>query len=274
MELSLELVGLAGMMMMAGIIGGLIAGMLGVGGGIVIVPVLDFALGILKVDPSIRMHVAVATSLATIIITSISSTRAHHSRGAVDFDLVRSWAPYIFIGSIIGTVIASQLDSRALSGVFAVVAMLAVIKLLFPFDHVKLTDKVPDGVAIKSVPLAIGGLSTMMGIGGGTVSVPAMTLCGHPIHRAVGTAAFFGLWIAIPGTISYIVSGWGDPRLPEGSLGFVNVIGLLFIGPTTYFAAPWGARIAHGLSKRQLSVFFGLFLLVVSCRMFYRLFQG
>src|SRR5690606_15235916 len=116
------------------------------------------------------------------------------------------------------------------------------------------------GVAAAPLPLATGTISSLMGIGGGTISVPLLSLFGYPIHRAVGTAAIFGLVIGIPGTIGYIVSGWGDPRLPAFSLGYVNLAGLLFIGPMTALTAPWGARIAHALSKRHLSLFFGAFL--------------
>src|SRR3546814_1731721 len=114
----------------------------------------------------------------------------------------------------------------------------------------------------------------MMGIGGGTLTVPTLTLFSHPIHRAVGTASLFGMIIGIPGTIGFILSGWGDPRLPAGSLGFVNLVGFALIAPTTYLTAPLGAKIAHGLSKRKLSVAFGVFLLLVACRMFYRALHG
>lgn len=258
------------MMAATGLVGGVIAGLLGVGGGIVVVPILDTALGILKVDPAIRMHVAVATSLATIIPTSISSSRAHRAKGAVDDDLVRKWGVAIFLGAVLGTLIASQVQSVVLSGVFAAVAFLVAAKMLLPLDHVTLAPEVPSGVAAQAMPVAVGATSTMMGIGGGTLSVPILTLVNYPIHRAVGTAALFGLLISLPGTGGYILGGWGDPRLPIGSLGFVNWIGFLLIAPMTWISAPWGAALAHRLSKRRLGVAFGLFLLVVALRMAWR----
>lgn len=267
---SSSLVMMAVAMAVTGLAGGVIAGMLGVGGGIVVVPLLDTALGTLGVDPAIRMHVAVATSLATIIPTSISSSRAHNAKGAVDGELTRRWGVAILIGAVVGTLIASHVQSVVLSAVFAVVAFAVAMKMLLPLDHVTLANDVPHGVAAQAMPVAIGATSTMMGIGGGTLSVPILTLLNYPIHRAVGTAALFGLIISIPGTIGYILGGWGDPRLPVGSLGFVNAIGFLLIAPMTWISAPWGAAIAHRLSKRQLGVAFGIFLLIVAVRMAWR----
>ena len=265
-----DFIPLALAMLATGAAGGLLAGLLGVGGGIVIVPVLDVALATMQVDPAIRMHIAVATSLATIIPTSLSSTRAHHRRRGVDFVLARNWGPYILLGAVAGSWIASNVDSAVLSLVFGVVALLVAAKMLLPMGDLVLAETTPRGPLGTLPPLAIGGISTMMGIGGGTLSVPAMTMINHPIHRAVGTAALFGLFISVPGTLAYIVTGWGDPRLPPGSLGYVNLIGLLFIVPTTVLMAPWGAKLAHLMNKRQLSLAFGIFLLIVSCRMLYR----
>lgn len=265
-----DFIPLALAMLATGAAGGLLAGLLGVGGGIVIVPVLELALTSMQVDPAIRMHIAVATSLATIIPTSLSSSRAHHRRGGVDFELTRSWGPFILAGAILGSWIASNVDSAVLSLVFGVVALLVAAKMLLPMGDLVLSKTTPRGVLGTLPPLAIGGISTMMGIGGGTLSVPAMTMTNHPIHRAVGTAALFGLFISVPGALAYVVMGWGDPRLPPGSLGYVNLLGLLFIAPTTVLIAPYGAKLAHVLNKRQLNLAFGTFLLIVSCRMLYR----
>lgn len=265
-----ELMLLAAAMLATGAVGGLLAGLLGVGGGIVIVPVLDFTLGLLGVDAAIRMHVAVATSLATIIPTSISSSRAHHGRGAVDLALARSWGVWILAGSIVGSWLAAKVDSSVLSLIFACVALLVAAKMLLPFGRVALSASLPSGPSGKLLPLGIGGFSSMMGIGGGTLSVPIMTLCSYPMHRAVGTAALFGLLISVPATVAYIVMGWDDPRLPVGSFGYLNLVGFMFIAPTTVLLAPWGARLAHRLSQRQLAFAFGAFLLLVALRMFYR----
>lgn len=262
-----DLLLLALAMLATGAIGGVLAGLLGIGGGIVIVPVLDAALQFLGTERSIRMHVAVATSLATIIPTSLASSRAHYRRDSVDVPLVRRWAPFVLVGSIAGTWIASGVDSSVLSAVFATVAFIIGVKLVLPMHDRRLTQDVPRGWLIGGVPLTIGAVSSMMGIGGGTLSVAALTLFNQPIHRAVGTAALFGLVIALPGTAGFMLAGYGDTRLPPGSVGYVNLVGFALISPTTVLAAPLGAAIAHRLTQRRLSALFGLFLLTMSFRM-------
>jgi uncharacterized membrane protein YfcA len=259
-------------MLVTGCIAGVLAGLFGIGGGIIIVPVLEAALGFLGVDPAIRMHVAVATSLATIIPTSISSARAHHRRKSVDFDIVRRWAIFVLIGALLGAWIAAQVHSRVLAMVFAALALLVALKMVFLPETRNLTDAVPRGPLVSAIPTAIGCFSSMMGIGGGTFSVMTLTLFNEPIHRAVGTAALFGLIISLPGTVGFIATGWGDVRLPPGSLGYVNLVGFALIAPATVLTAPIGAKIAHDLSQKRLGMFFGAFLLVVSLRMFYRAF--
>ncbi len=272
MDTLTELLPLAFAMLLTGVVGGVMAGLLGVGGGIVIVPVLDTALGLYGVEPAIRMHVAVATSLATIVPTSISSIRAHHSKGAVDETVARSWGPWVIAGAILGTVLAARVDSHVLSALFGVMALVVAVKMMLPLQGVYIRDGVPRGRMASAIPLGIGGLSSMMGIGGGTLSVPVLTLMNQPIHRAVGTAAVFGLLISVPGMLGYVLAGWGDSRLPPGSLGYVNMIGLVLIAPLTVLTAPFGARLAHRLDKRQLSLVFGVFLLIVALRMLYRTF--
>ncbi len=258
------------LMLSTGLVAGLIAGLLGLGGGIVMVPVLEFALGFLGVDPSIRMHVAVATSLATIIPTAISSARAHHRRGAVDFTLIKTWGPAIFISAAFGSWIASRSDSAVLSIIFAIVAFLVAVKMFLPLEKVRLGDHVPRGIFAPVLPGIIGTVSTMMGIGGGAMSVTILTLFNVPIHRAVGTSTLFGLFIALPGAVGFMILGQGNMLLPPGSVGFVNVIGFLILSPATFLAAPLGARIAHALTQRQLSMTFGAFLMVAAARMLYR----
>jgi len=263
---------LAAAMLATGCVAGVMAGLFGIGGGIVIVPVLEFTLGFLGVDPAIRMHVAVATSLATIIPTSISSARAHHQRQAVDLEIVKRWAFYVLIGALLGTWIAAQVHSRVLAMIFATLALLIALKMIFLPQSRNLTDDVPRGPLMPLIPTAIGGLSSMMGIGGGTFSVMMLTLFNQPIHRAVGTAALLGLVISLPGTIGFVVAGWGDVRLPPGSLGYVSLIGFALIAPTTVLTAPIGAKIAHSFSEKKLSMFFGAFLVLAATRLFYRAF--
>ncbi len=270
----LELIALCVMLLLTGLVGGVLAGMLGVGGGIIIVPMLDFALGVTGVDAAIRMQVAVATSLATIIPTSIASSRAHFKRQSVDVALARTWAPWIFIGALAGAWVASQVHSRVLAAIFGGVAALVAVKLILPLGQKTHSRQVPRGPAIIPAPVLIGFISTMMGIGGGSLSVPTLTFFGEPIHRAVGTSALFGMLIAIPGTIGFMLTGFGNPLLPFGSIGFVNLIGLALIAPATIVAAPLGARLAHAMNRRYLTLFFGVFLLIVSIRMLLRTLQG
>lgn len=272
MDVVNDLLPLAAMMLVTGAVAGVLAGLLGVGGGIVIVPVLDVALSIYETDPEIRMHVAVATSLTCIIFTSVSSARAHHQKGSVDIRLVKAWGGWILLGSLAGAIAASSVNSLVLSAIFGIVALMVALKMLLPADNLTLSEDIPGGIAAPAPPLLIGGLSSMMGIGGGTLSVPVLTLLNQPIHRAVGTAALFGLLISLPGAAGFIVSGFNDYRLPPGSFGFVNLIGVALIAPVTVMMAPVGARIAHRLKKRQLSTLFGCFLLLVSLRMLYQTF--
>ncbi|MDJ0750225.1 MAG: sulfite exporter TauE/SafE family protein [Woeseiaceae bacterium] len=259
-------------MLATGTVAGVLAGLFGIGGGIVIVPVLEAALGFVGVDPAIRMHVAVGTSLATIIPTSISSARAHHRRQSVDVDIVRRWAVFVLAGALLGAWIASQVHSRVLALVFATLAMLVALKMVLLPDSRNLTDEVPRAPWVPVIPTSIGCFSSMMGIGGGTFSVMTLTLFNEPIHKAVGTAALFGLVISLPGAIGFAVAGWSDPRIPAGSLGFVSLLGFACIAPATVLAAPLGARIAHSFSKKKLSMLFGTFLVVASIRLFYRAF--
>ena len=259
-------------MLATGTIAGVLAGLFGIGGGIVIVPVLEAALGVVGVDPAIRMHVAVGTSLATIVPTSISSARAHYRRGAVNVDIVRHWAAFVLGGALLGAWIASLVHSRVLALVFATLAFLVAMKMLFFPASRNLTEQIPRGPLVAVIPTSIGCFSSMMGIGGGTFSVMTLTLFNEPIHRAVGTAALFGLVISLPGTLGFVAAGWGDVRLPAGSLGFVNLLGFACIAPATVMAAPLGARIAHAFSARQLNMAFGVFLVIASMRLFYRSF--
>jgi len=251
----------------AGICAGLLAGLLGVGGGIVVVPALYYIFSYLGIDPAVKMHLAVGTSLATIIATSIRSVKAHQAKGSFDADLFKSWAPAIVVGVFIGTWIASLADMGVLTGVFGVVGFSAALYMTFGNPEWRIADHLPSGLAAQPIPVVIGAISAMMGIGGGTLSVPSLTLFGVPIHRAVGTSAGFGLVIAIPGTIGFIIAGWGKEGLPPYSLGYVSLLAFALIVPLTVLAAPWGAKLAHSLSQVALRRAFALFLGITSLRM-------
>ena len=261
-------------LLVAGVIAGVLAGLLGIGGGIVVVPALEYVLEWYGVPSDFRMHIAVATSLAVIIPTSISSARAHHRRSAVDVELAKRWAAWIALGAIIGVFIASQVTGPTLAAIFGVFVLLVAIKMTLPLDDKVVTNTVPKNAAIGVIPTAIGTISSMMGIGGGTLTVPTLTLMGETIHRAVGTSALFGLLIAVPGTLAFIIAGWANEQLPPASIGFVSLLGFAVIAPTTVLAAPLGVRIAHALSRRNLSLVFGLFLLLVAVRMLLQTLKG
>ena len=256
-------------LVIAGVVGGLVAGMLGVGGGIVIVPVLYHVLDLMGIDPGVRMHIAVGTSLATIIPTSISSARAHNAKGAMDWDILRRWVPAMLVGVLIGSLLSGVAKGQALALFFACVALPVAVHLAFFGETRRLSDHLPGGIGGWLLPAGIGGVSTMMGIGGGTVGVPAMTLFGVPIHRAVGTASAFGAIISIPGTIGAIIAGWGAHGLPPYSLGYVNLLGFILIAPASYLVAPFGARIAHSTDVKKLRVLFAVFIAITAARMLY-----
>jgi uncharacterized membrane protein YfcA len=266
-----ELLMLAAVVAAAGLGGGVLAGLLGVGGGIILVPALDYAFGAVGVAEELRMHMAVGTSLASIVPTAIVSARSHRQRDAIDPVLAMRWSPAISIGAVLGAMIASFLDGRALSGIFASVALVVALRMIWRArDSGTGLDRLPARARWLPIPVGIGLVSALMGIGGGTLSVPAMTWLGVPVHRAVGTSAWFGLWIALPAAIGYAWLGRGLEGLPPLSTGYVNLVALLVLLPSTVIAAPLGARIAHGLTRRQLSLAFGCFLLLTAARMAYR----
>lgn len=263
------LAALAAALLCAGVFAGILAGLLGVGGGIVTVPVLFQLLTIIGVSEDVAMHVAVGTSLCCIIPTSISSIRSHLKRGAVDIDLLKSWAPAVAGGVVIGTTLAAVAKGAVLSGVFGTVAMLAVLHMIFGRDHWRLSDHPPTGVIKYLVAGSIGAFSSMMGIGGGTLTVPTLVLCDFPIRRAVATSAAVGLIIAVPGAIGFVVSGWGVPDRPALSLGYVSLLGFALVAPTSVMAAPLGAKLAHSIPPRFLKWAFAVFLGLTASRMLY-----
>ena len=252
-----------------GLLAGVMAGLLGVGGGIVIVPVLDAVLIGAGVAPAWSLNVAVATSLATIVPTSIASARAHHARGAIDWPLARRWGPAIASGALLGGLLAARAPSAWLAALFGSVAVVVALKMFLPFDHLRLAAAPPRGLPGAAIGAGIGATSAMMGIGGGTLAVPAMILAGEPIHRAVATAALFGLLISAPGTLTYLLAS-PVAALPAGTVGLVHLPGAALIALATIATAPLGARLAHRLPARALSMAFGAFLALVAARMLWR----
>lgn len=264
LQLAMLVMGLA----LTGVVAGILAGLLGVGGGIVIVPVLYHVFAGLGIDEAVRMHLAVGTSLATIVATSTRSMRAHRQKGAVDADLLKQLALPIIAGVLAGSWIAGGVKGGALMLVFATVALIVAIHMAFGRETWRIAHHFPTGIIRAVIGAVIGLISVLMGIGGGTLGVPILNLYNIPIHRAVGTATGFGLIIAVPGTLAMIANGWGEPGLPPFSMGYVNLIGFALIVPTTILAAPWGAHIAHAISRPALRRAFALFLAFTSVRMF------
>lgn len=262
---------LAGILALAGCFSGFLAGLLGVGGGIVVVPALFHVLGAFDVPLDIRMHVAIGTSLGSIVPTSLISLKSHHKRGAVDWPLLKSWAPWIALGVVIGSLVASYAKGTTLTLTFAVMALLIAGYLAFARADYHIAKSLPASPWRQLICIAIGGFSAMMGIGGGSFTVPTLALCSYPIRRAVGTASAVGLLIAVPGAISFVITGWGTAGLPEFSLGYVNVLAVAMLVPGSLVCAPLGARVAHTMPGGILRKFFALFLLATSTRMFYSL---
>ncbi|MEH6527251.1 MAG: sulfite exporter TauE/SafE family protein [Sneathiella sp.] len=265
------LIGLIAALLVTGMLAGLLAGLLGVGGGIVIVPVLYNVLSFFGVSDDIRMHVAVGTSLAIIIPTSAVSAFSHYKKDAIDTALLKSWGPMIFIGVIGGTVLAGFANAFILTLVFAVLALIVAVNMAFRPDTLKFSESLPKSPLKESLALLIGWFSAMMGIGGGTLAVPILTLYNVPIRKAVGTSAAIGLIIAIPGTIGFLLSGLDAKGLPVSNYGYVNILGFMMIVPMTVLFAPFGAKIAHRINTGLLKKTFAFFLFVTSIRMFYSL---
>lgn len=257
---------------LTGVIAGLIAGMLGVGGGIVIVPVLYWVFGPLGVDEAVRMHVAVGTSLAIIVPTSLRSTWAHYGHNGVDTELLRSLLPGLLAGVLIGIALGAVASGRFLTGLFGGVAILVAANMLRGGQPPALTRKPPGGMAAAAIGGFVGTVSTLMGIGGGTLTVPILNALRYPIHRAVGTAAAVGTIISIPGALGFGWAGSGVADRPPFSLGYVNVLGLALIAPLSVALAPAGVRMAIALNTRRLKQAFAFFLLLTASGMLYNTF--
>lgn len=267
---SIELLALLGAgLLFTGAIAGVLAGLLGVGGGIVIVPVLFLLFQWLGLPEDILMHLAVGTSLATIIPTSISSARAHYKRGAIDMALLRSWAPFVFVGALIGGLASKVIESSSLTLVFGVIAFLVSINMALP-KQIVIAQAPPRSILGRSIlPAIIGFLSSLMGIGGGTLSVPILSAFSFPVRSAVATASAFGLAIAVPAACGFVWSGWAETGLPPYSLGYVSVPAAVLIFSTSVLTAPLGSRLAHTIQPRSLRIAFAIFLGITSIKMLY-----
>ena len=250
----------------AGAVTGVLAGLFGVGGGAITVPILHEVFLILGIAPDVAMPLAVGTSLAIIIPTSLQSARGHHARGAVDTALVRAWALPVLVGVSAGVWIARFAPPQVFQAVFVAVASVNAVKLFFGRDSWRVAPEMPQGPLLRVYGLIVGLASALMGIGGGAISNLILTLHGRPIRNAVATSAAVGVIVSIPGAAGYVWAGWGRAGLPPLSLGFVSLMAFAVIVPTTLMTTPIGVRLAHTMPKRRLEIAFASFLALVSAR--------
>jgi uncharacterized membrane protein YfcA len=249
-----------------GVFAGLLAGLLGVGGGIVIVPVLFFLFQALGVSAESAMVIATATSLATIVPTSLSSIKAHHGKGNVDFALLKSWALFILIGVLVGSYAVTVVNPTFLTLMFGIIATLSAINMLIGRKEA-LFQRLPNKAGQSVMATCIGLFSSMVGIGGGTLTVPTLTFCNYPAHKAVGTAAAVGLIISLPAAITLLFVGTTPPDAPFATYGYVNLLGFACIVPLTVLFAPIGANIASKLDAGLLKKIFAVVLIITGLRM-------
>lgn len=256
------------MLLAAGAIAGTLAGLFGIGGGIIVVPALVLVFTQQGVNSDVLMHLAIGTSLATIVTTASSSIRAHHKRGAIQWHAFRRITPGILFGALCGALIADRLDSNTLRILFACFLIAVGTQMIInrqPSAHRQL----PGLLGMSFAGSIIGTVSSMMGVGGGTMSVPFLSWCNVPMRNAVATSAAIGLPIAIGGAISFAVTGWGQANLPQYSLGYINLPAYIGIVVTGIIFAPLGASLAHRLNPVLLKRIFAVFLFIVAARLFY-----
>jgi uncharacterized protein len=277
-----ELFELAALLIVTGALAGFLAGLFGIGGGAVLVPVFYECFRLAGVPLEVRMPLCIGTSLAVIIPTSIRSFRAHYLRGAVDMEIIGHWWLSIVLGVIAGTVIARFAPERLFKFVFVGVAWSAAARLLLARENWKFGEKFPSGPLMKAYGFAIGLLSTLMGIGGGLFSNLLMTFYGRQIHQAIATSSALAVLISIPGAIGYVYAGWpAAAHFPDVAalqwpfaLGYVSLIGALLVMPTSLVTASLGVMAAHALSKRKLEIAFGCYLFIVGGRFVISLWSG
>lgn len=251
---------------LVGAVGGVLAGLFGIGGGLVYVPMLVYCLNLQQVPGNLIMHISLGTSLAVIVFTAVSSARAHHKRGGVDWGVVRRIVVGIVIGTYLGSYLAAWLPTAALKTIF-VVFLYYVSVQMFLNKKPKPSRTLPGAAGMTTAGGVIGAISSLVGIGGGTLSVPFLLWHNLDLRKAIGTASAIGFPIAVSGTLGYMVNGWGLAGRPEGSIGFIYLPALAGIVVCSVFTAPLGARLAHTLPVPRLKKFFAVLLLVVATRM-------
>jgi len=269
-----ELLELALLLVAVGALSGFLAGLFGVGGGAILVPVFYECFRLAGVPLEVRMPLCIGTSLAIIIPTSVRSYQAHYARGAVDMEILKRWWLPVLTGVIAGSVTARYAPERLFRIVFVMLAWLAAARLLLGRESWKFGGDFPQGPLMKAYGFLVGILSTLMGIGGGLFSNLLMTLYGRPIHQAVATSSALAVLISIPGALGYIYAGWpAAVRYPDVAalqlpfaLGYISLIGAVLVMPTGLLTAPLGVKVAHAMSRRTLEMAYGSYLFIVGSR--------
>ena len=259
------LLAMGALLLVIGAFAGVLAGLLGVGGGIVLVPAFFYAFSVLGYDSPQLMQMCLGTSLATIIVTSLRSVQSHNRKGAVGWELLRGWAPGIVIGALLGVTLAASLRSTALQAIFGGLAIVVGLYMTFGRDHWRIAEAMPKGIARAVLSPLLGFLSVLMGIGGGSFGVPTMSLYNVPIHRAVATAAGFGVIIAVPSVAVFLFTDVAVA--PPLTVGAVNLVAFALVIAMTLITAPWGAALAHRMNPKPLKRVFGVFLCLVALNM-------
>lgn len=255
------------LLLITGAVAGVLAGLLGVGGGIVLVPAFFYVFGALGFEGPQLMQLCLATSLATIIVTSVRSVLSHNKKGAVDWDILRSWAPGIVIGAALGVLVAASLRSGALQMIFGILALIVGLYMTFGRSTWRVGHDMPTGAKRLAVSPVLGFMSVLMGIGGGSFGVPFMSLHGVAIHRAVATAAGFGVLIAVPAVIGFLFVQIDPAARPPYTIGAVNMVAFVLVIAMTLLTAPLGVRLAHAMDAGPLKKAFGVFLTLVALNM-------
>lgn len=265
---------LAPLLMGLGGLTGFLAGMLGIGGGIILVPCLYYMFGYLAFPQGELMHMAIGTSHAIMVATALSSSRAHWKRGNVDTFLLRGIGPGIICGVVAATFMADNLDGTALKMLFsAIIAVLAVI-MMVDAEKFRILRKSPGRTAHSAAGFIIGGIAAILGIGGAVLSVPYMTQCHASIRQAVGTASALGLFITLPAMLGFIIIGLDVPDALPYSIGYINLPAWALIAPFSVLCAPWGTKIAHNLPVARLRHIFAFVMILVSAHMLFDVLYG